>query len=116
MKRYKSQRWVVGSVVTVLMAGCITINRTPRETVLGSHHVTVLPACQHAETHSERHYESDGSSKVLYYEFTCGPTKVRLDGEALTVNGKSYGSLNAGDTIAVNYSSVRVNSTERAAK
>jgi hypothetical protein len=116
MKGYKSQTWLVGSAVTVLMAGCITITRTPRETDLGSHHIIVVPDCQDAATHSERHYESDGSSKVLFYEFTCGQTTMRLDGNALTVNGKSYGSLNEGDTIAVNYRSVRVNSMERAAK
>ena len=116
MKRYKSQRWLVGSAVTVLMAGCLTNTRTPRETDLGNHHVTVVPDCQHASTHSERHFESDGSSKVLFYEFTCGQTTLRLDGNVLTVNSKSYGSLNDGDTIAINYGSVRVNSTERAAK
>jgi hypothetical protein len=116
MKRYKFQTWLVGSAVVMLMAGCITITRTPRETDLGSHHVSVVPGCQHASTHSYRQYESDGSSKILFYEFNCGDTSVRLDGNALYVNGKSYGTLNEGDTIVVNYGNVRVNSTARAAK
>ena len=82
----------------------------------GSHHVSVVPSCQPASTHSERKYENDGSSKILYYEFNCGDTFVRLDGNALSVNGKSYGTLNEGDTIVVNYGNVRVHSTARAAK
>jgi len=116
MKRYIFQTWLVSSTAAMLMAGCITINREPREAKLGSHQVSVLPSCQHASTHSQRHYENDGSSKILFYEFTCGDTSVRLDGNALSVNGKSYGTLNEGDTIAVNYGNVRVNSTARAAK
>ena len=109
-------RLVGSGVCTVLIASCITITRIPRETDLGNHHVAVAPNCQDASTHSERHYESDGSSKVLFYEFKCGETIVRLDGDALTVNGKSYGTLNPVDTIAVDYGNVRVNSTARVAK
>ena len=117
MHRYKFQIGLVGSALcALLIAGCIRINRTSREADLGSHHVTVLPYCQHASTHSQRNYESDGTSKILFYEFTCGDTTVRLDGNALTVNGKSYGSVNEGDEIAINYGYVRVNSTARTAQ
>ena len=113
MHRYKFQIRLVGSVLcALLIAGC---NRTSREADLGSHHVTVLPYCQHSWTHSQWNQESDGTSKILFCEFTCGDTTVRLDGNALTVNGKSYGSVNEGDEIAINYGYVRVNSTARTA-
>ena len=35
---------------------------------------------------------------------------VYIEDHALNVNGKSYGTLNDGDMIAVNYSEVAVNS------
>jgi hypothetical protein len=114
MHRYKFQIGLVGSALcAVLIVGCTRLTTTPRKTDLGSHHVTVLPNCQHASTHSQRNYESDGTSKILFYEFTCGDTIVRLDGNALTVNGKAYGSVNESDEIAINYGNVRINSTAR---
>jgi hypothetical protein len=117
MYRSKFQIGLVGSALCALLtAGCLRITKTPRETDLGSHHVTVLPYCQHASTHSQRNFESDGTSKILFYEFTCGDTTVRLDGNALTVNGKAYGSVNEGDEIAINNGYVSVKSTARTAR
>jgi hypothetical protein len=116
MKQNKSVILLAAIICALLMGSCITVTQTPRETDFGSHHVTVLPACQNASTHSQRNYESDGTSKILFYEFKCGETTVRLDGNALTVNGKSYGSINEGDTISVHYGNVTVNSTARVAK
>jgi hypothetical protein len=108
--------WFVGLALgAVLIAGCITIPRTPRETDLGSHHVSVVPDCQDALTNSHRQFEIDGSSRITFYEFKCGDTTIRLDENALTVNGKPYGTVNEGDAIAVYYGKVQVNSNARAA-
>lgn len=99
----------------VLFSACIKITRAPRETDLGSHHVSVTPDCQSASTHSNRRYEKDGSSRIEFYEFKCGDATVLIRDNTLTVNGKSYGTLNENDIIAVNYGNVSVNSTLRAA-
>src|SRR3954447_14106008 len=88
---------------------CISITETNRETDLGTNHVTVVPSCMDSRTNSHRQYEKDGSSKILFYEFECGSTTVYIEDHALNVNGKSYGTLNDGDTVAVNYSKVSVN-------
>ena len=105
----------VSVIALVFGSACITINRIPRETDLGSHHVKVTPACQSASTHSNRHYEKDGSSRIEFYEFKCGDVTILIRDNLLNVNGKSYGTLNENDIIAVNYGNVSVNSTRRAA-
>lgn len=73
---------------------------------LGSHLVKVSPACWTNESSS-----SMGSK----HSFTCGDTTVVIDGEKLSVNGRSYGTLKQGDTVEVEGSKVRVNATEIAA-
>jgi len=93
--------------------GCISITETNRETDLGTNHISVVPSCQNSVTNSHRQYEKDGSSRILFYEFECGSTTVYIQDHALNVDGKSYGTLNDGDTVAVNRSEVRVNSTPR---
>ena len=110
-------RLIVLVYVLALVFGsaCVRINRVPRETDLGSHHVRVTPDCQSASTHSNRHYEKDGSSRIEFYEFKCGDVTILIRDNTLTVNGKPYGTLNENDIIAVNYGNVSVNSTLRAA-
>ena len=102
-------------LAVVFGSACITIKRIPHETELGSHHVRVTPDCQSASTHSNRHHEKDGSSRIEFYEFKCGDVTILIRDNTLNVNGKSYGTLNENDTIAVNYGRVSVNSTLRAA-
>ncbi|MDQ1613358.1 MAG: uncharacterized protein QOG00_3289 [Pyrinomonadaceae bacterium] len=75
-------------------------------TRLGSHLVKVSPACWTYER---------SSSEQGKHNFNCGDTTVTIDGERLTVNGQSYGTLNQGDTVEVEHGKVRVNSTEVAA-
>ena len=105
------------SILALLfLAACLRITPVPRETDLGAYHVSVIPNCQSASTNSHRQYEADGSSKILYYEFKCGDTTVLIRDSTLTVNGKSYGTLNQGDRVAINYGSVSVSSTRRTAE
>jgi ankyrin repeat protein len=73
---------------------------------LGSHLVKVSPACWTNESSS-----SEGSR----HSFSCGDTTVVIDGEKLSVNGRSYGTLKPGDTVEVGDGKVRVNTTEVAA-
>ena len=53
------------------------------------------------------------TSRIVSYEFACGDTRILIRDNTLTVNGKSYGTLNEGDRIAVDWGKVRVNSTVR---
>lgn len=73
---------------------------------LGSHLVKVSPACWTNENSS-----SIGSK----HSFTCDDTTVVIDGEKLSVNGQSYGTLKQGDTVDVERGKVRVNAREIAA-
>jgi hypothetical protein len=70
---------------------------------LGSHLVKVSPACWTNEGSS-----SEGGK----HSFTCGDTTVVIDGEKLTVNNQSYGTLKQGDTVDVERDKVRVNAKE----
>jgi hypothetical protein len=81
---------------------------------LGSHAVSVRPVCNGSSTKSLTQSEGDGTTSVVHYEYTCGDTTVLIRGNTLSVNGKSYGTLNEGDWIAVDYGKVRVNSEVRA--
>ncbi|HVQ38721.1 MAG TPA: hypothetical protein VMS31_14380 [Pyrinomonadaceae bacterium] len=107
--------FIVSLISIVFDSGCIRITRIPYKTTLGSHQLSVTPDCQSVSTHSERRTEEDGSSRILYYEFKCGDTTVLIKDNSLNVNGSSYGTLNDGDMIAVNYGRVTVNSASRPA-
>ncbi|MDX6611295.1 MAG: hypothetical protein QOD75_481 [Blastocatellia bacterium] len=49
---------------------------------------------------------------LLSSEYKCGDTTILLRGEDLTVDGKSYGTLKLGDTIAVNSGRVAITSSD----
>jgi hypothetical protein len=101
---------VLALLFPVLISGCLTFTGTPRETDLETHHVTVRPYCQAASTHSETRTEANGDQVLLYSEYKCGDTTVLIRGEDLTVNGKSYGTLQKGGAIAVNNGKVAITS------
>lgn len=86
----------------------------PREQQLGSHLVSIKPFCDSATSGTLAQAQRDGTSKITSYEFTCGDTKVVISDNRLTVNDKSYGTLNEGDHVAVDYGKVRVNREIRA--
>jgi hypothetical protein len=73
---------------------------------LGSHLVKVTPACWTNES---------SSSDRGKHSFSCGNTTVVIDQEKLTVNGRSYGALQQGDTVEIEHGKVRVNAREVAA-
>ena len=93
----------------VFSPACLKFQNVPRQQQLGSHLVSIRPDCDSASSGSLTQSQKDGTSKIVSYEFTCGDTKVEIRDNNLTVNGKSYGTLNEGDLIAVDYGKVRVN-------
>ena len=103
-------------VVSLVFVGtaCISFYHVPSKTQLGTHSVSVRPQCDVSSTRSHRHTEADGTSRITHYEFTCGSIAILIRDNTLSVNGKSYGTLNDGDAIAVDYGKVRVNSEVRA--
>ena len=70
---------------------------------LGTHKVSVRPRCVSKQIHN------DANGGIRTYTLTCGDTKVKIMNEELTVNGKSYGRLNAGDSIHVEDGKVLIN-------
>ena len=102
--------------VSLLVVGtaCISFHHIPSKAQLGTHSVSVRPQCDFSSTRSHRHTEANGASRITHYEFKCGDTAILIRDNTITVNGKSYGALNEGDEIAVDYGKVRVNSKVRA--
>jgi hypothetical protein len=102
---------ILALISPMLISAC-TIGSTPRETDLGTHHITVRPYCRSASTHTETRTEKGGEQVLLSSEYKCGDTTILLRGEDLTVDGKSYGTLKLGDTIAVNSGRVAITSSD----
>ena len=96
-------------IVLVFTPACIGFHPMPREQQLGSHLVSIKPFCESASSGSVTQAQKDGTSRIVSYEFICDDTKVEIRDNRLTVNGKSYGPLNEGDHIAVDFGKVRVN-------
>ena len=104
------------AVVSLMLVGtaCIKFQHIPTTGQHGTQSVSVRPQCTSTSTRSHRRTEQDGTSRVTHYEFKCGDTAILIRDNTLTVNGKSYGTLNEGDAIAIDYGKVRVNSKVRA--
>ena len=113
LKTHRRSLVAVSFVFFVFTPGCIRFHRMPTETKLGSHLVSIRPYCDSSSSGSLTESQKDGTSRIVSYEFTCGETKVEIRDNTLTVNGKSYGTLNEGDRIAVDFGKVRVNSEVR---
>ena len=62
---------------------------------MGSHQVTVKPESGSSQSSSR----TEGEHQK--HRFACGGVVVVIDDEELTVNGASYGILNAGDSVLV---------------
>jgi hypothetical protein len=97
----------------IFSAACIRFHHEPTRAELGTHLVSIRPQCDVPSTTSHRRFEKDGSSDITHYEFTCGDTTVLIHDNTLNVNGKSYGTLSAGDQIAIDFGKIRVNSEVR---
>lgn len=72
------------------------------ETDMGSHHVIVKPG--NAMTSSTSVTFGDNAT----YEFMCGAVEIKIENEALSVNGKSYGMLEPGQAVEVDNGTVIV--------
>ncbi|HNW92692.1 MAG TPA: hypothetical protein PKM88_07285 [bacterium] len=77
-------------------------------TTLGTHVVTVTPGS--SATGSSRTQDDRGSR---IYEYTCGTVSVRIDGDKLTVNSSSYGTLSPNAAISIDSGTVSVNGQVR---
>lgn len=70
---------------------------------LGTHKVSLRPNCMSKQIHNDE----DRGGRT--YNLTCGDTKITIRNEELIVNGKSYGSLNTGDSVHVEGGKVLIN-------
>ncbi|HEY0006530.1 MAG TPA: hypothetical protein VGB17_17235 [Pyrinomonadaceae bacterium] len=102
-------------LATVLVQGCqhnareLLLNQSA--TRLGSHKLLIRPSSNlHESTHAAT--EIDKADGKPVYRFTAGQTTLVIKNEVLSVNGKSYGTLNAGDSVTVDYGRVLVNDKE----
>ena len=79
------------------------------EQTLDGHKVVIKP-CRDSYTETEIDTKTETGR---YYIFGCGDkVKVEIRNEALTVNGKSYGMLGAGDSVEVKDGKVFINAKE----
>lgn len=99
----------VSLLALVCSSACVRSERVASEAALGSYHVSIRPTCQSMSTGSRTHSGQGGSSSIPEYELRCGDTTLTIKGSALSVNGKSYGTLSEGDRIAIDFGKVRVN-------
>ena len=81
-----------------------------RATTLGSHKMVIQPI-KHWGGDSFAGPQQDADGKQMWV-FTVDETKIVVKDERLSVNGKDYGKLNAGDSVAVRYGKVLVNEKE----
>lgn len=80
------------------------------ETVMDGHKV-VIHACRNSYTRTEIDTPTD-----RHHIFGCATyVKVDLHNDALTVNGKSYGTLSEGDSVEVKGDKVFINKKEAVA-
>lgn len=103
MQRF-SRSLLICLVLLCGTSGC-TVNvsvNAMRETDLGSHHVVVRPGSTTTST-TEATFGENAT-----YEFTCGDVQIKIENEALAVNGKSYGMLKPGESIEVDHGKVLV--------
>ena len=81
-----------------------------RATTLGSHNMIIQPVGKwHSNSFAGPQQDSDGKQMWV---FSVDETKIAVKDERLSVNGKDFGKLNPGDSIAVRYAKVYVNGRE----
>lgn len=81
-----------------------------RATTLGSHNMIIQPI-KHWGGDSFAGAQQDADGKQMWV-FSVDETKIVVKDERLSVNGKDFGKLNPGDSIAVRYAKVFVNNKE----
>jgi hypothetical protein len=81
-----------------------------RATTLGSHNMIIQPVGKwHSNSFAGPQQDTDGKQMWV---FSVDETKIAVKDERLSVNGKDYGKLNPGDSVAVRYAKVYVNGKE----
>lgn len=117
-KSLKSRSAQTGIVIHALflflfMQGCSdveTLVRNKAEATIDSHQIVIKP-CRNSYTRTIMDTETN-----RHHVFGCGEgVKVEIKNEALTVNGKSYGTLGQGDSVEVKNDRVFINKKEAAA-
>lgn len=116
-KNIKSRTIKSGVIISALfmvlfMQGCSdveTMVRNKAETTIDGHQVVIKP-CRNSYTRTEA-----DTPKDRQHVFGCGErTKVEIRNDALTVNGRNYGTLAKGDAIEVKDEKVFINKREAA--
>lgn len=101
----------VAVLLSVCMAGCVmNVSKNESETRMGSHDVTVKPG---RSVTTSTQVTSGESNTYESEEFTCGNVVVRIENEALSVNGKPYGTLHPHDSVVIDHGTVLVNGKPR---
>lgn len=110
--RFKTGFVISALYLLIIIQGCSslqTIVWDRAETTLDGHHLVI-----HRCPNSYQRVESDTASERRYV-FGCeNNIKVEIRNDALTVNGRSYGMLNKGDSIEVSNDKVLINGKEPA--
>lgn len=101
-------------ILTLLAVACTKNTNSAHELQFAKHHITIKPQCRGASESEESESDNSGRNDFVSYSYTCGETTVRIHNNSLSVNGKSYGSLNDDDTLIVDHGQVFVNSRARA--
>lgn len=101
------------ALVVLLPGGCSHVRRAMSNqtaTTLGSHHMTIAPTGRlNSSIFGGEQRDVDGKQMWV---FSAGETKIVVKEEQLSVNDKSYGKLNTGDSVHVVYGKVFVNDKE----
>ena len=105
---------IASSLFLVLfIAGCSDMNTlviNKAEENIDGHQVVIKP-CRNSYTRTEADTPTNRQ-----HVFGCGDrTKVEIRNDALTVNGKSYGTLTQGDSVEVKDDRVFINKKEAVA-
>lgn len=116
IKNFKtSRRGIIASSLFLFLfiQGCSSMNElvmNKAETTINGHQVVIRP-CRDSYTRTLKDTETN-----RHHVFGCGKhIKVEIRNEVLTVNDKSYGMLNSGDSIEVKNDKVLINKKEAVA-
>jgi hypothetical protein len=85
------------------------------QAIVGGHKVIVTD-CYRVKVPKPMRLEDTAEGAPSYRFTPCRDADVLISGEELSVNGASYGRLNAGDTVSVDHGRVLVNGRETSSR
>jgi hypothetical protein len=102
----------------VLFSGCsrsntILLGRV--EAHVGTYMVIVTD-CYRTSVPPPQKLDDTPDGKPVYRFTPCRDADILIQGNALTVNGKSFGKLSYGDTVLVDHGKVSINNVEATVK